>query len=64
MTVSRRGRVGRGRSGARSNGTKPYLSACRVYGGAGGAPADFHLSFIGGCGDGGEGLSAAICHTR
>ena len=40
MRVSRRGRGGRERSRARSNGTKPYLSACGVNGGAGGALAE------------------------
>eukprot|EP00966_Prymnesium_polylepis_P236751 5475463-Prymnesium_polylepis.1 len=40
MRVSQRGRGGRGRSRARSNGTKPYLSARGVYGGACGAPAE------------------------
>ena len=32
--------AGRRRSRARSNGTKPYLSACGVHDGAGGAPAE------------------------
>ena len=40
MRVARRGRGGRGRSWARSNGIEPHLSACSVYGGAGGAPAE------------------------
>ena len=40
MRVSRRERGGRGRSQMRSNGTKPYLSACGVYGGTGGDPAE------------------------
>ena len=40
MRVSRQKRGGWGLSRARSNGTKPYLSACGVNGGAGGAPAE------------------------
>ena len=40
MRVSRRGRGGRGRSRARSNGTETYLTACGTHGDAGGATED------------------------
>ena len=40
MRVARRGRGGRGRSWARSNGKQLYLRVCGVNGSAGGATAD------------------------
>ena len=39
MRVSRRGRSGRRRSWARSNGAEPYLITCGMHSGAGGATA-------------------------
>ena len=60
MRVSRRGRGERGRPRARSNGAKPYLSACGMHGSAGRVPTEVGRDncarggTAGGCAGGGQ----------